>query len=141
PRLHQVSALLRALNTFVEAVDDASTVKAGGDSDAPFWGATQRRLRMRARERLVPNGSIETGIVVSRISMNSPLTVELATTALTSAGLVSAVVYLFKNPDKLGGWFPKLQTSWYDGLAEREKAKAALEELRKAKTEMRELEP
>ncbi|GAA1024663.1 hypothetical protein Aple_103580 [Acrocarpospora pleiomorpha] len=96
---------------------------------------------MRARERLVPNGSIETGIVVSRISMNSPLTVELATTALTSAGLVSAVVYLFKNPDKLGGWFPKLQTSWYDGLAEREKAKAALEELRKAKTEMRELEP
>ncbi|MEU6410710.1 hypothetical protein [Microbispora sp. NPDC046933] len=82
----------------------------------------------------------EQSVRVERISMNSPLTLELLTTGVGGAGAVSAVVYLFKNPDKIGEWFPKLQTSWYNGRAEAEKARKAYEKLRKARTEMRELQ-
>jgi hypothetical protein len=77
---------------------------------------------------------------VVRLSMASPLTMELVLAGLSSAGGVSAVVYLFKNPDKIGSWFPKLQASWYNGRVEAEKAKQAYEVLREARTEIRELE-
>ncbi|MEV4015268.1 hypothetical protein AB0J35_32675 [Nonomuraea angiospora] len=41
---------------------------------------------------------------VSRVSMASPLTPELIMTGLSSTGAAFAVVYLFKNPDKIGEW-------------------------------------
>lgn len=72
--------------------------------------------------------------------MNSPLYVELAATGGLGAGVLSALVFLFKNPDKLGAWIPKIQLSWYNGRAEVEKARKAYEKLRKARTQMRELQ-
>ncbi|WP_371784706.1 hypothetical protein [Streptosporangium subroseum] len=77
---------------------------------------------------------------VRGISMNSPLTLELIVNGVSGAGVVTAVVYLFKNPDKIGEWFPKLQTSWYNGRAEAEKARTAYQELHEARTQIRELE-
>ncbi|GAB1818242.1 hypothetical protein HerbRD11066_14060 [Herbidospora sp. RD11066] len=78
--------------------------------------------------------------VVSRVSVNSPLTVELLITGVLGTGGVSTLVYLFKNPEKLGEWWPKLQTSWYDGRSEAEKARRAYKALRAGKADMRELE-
>ncbi|MGW4412724.1 hypothetical protein ACWEJ6_52680 [Nonomuraea sp. NPDC004702] len=54
--------------------------------------------------------------------------------------MISLVVFLFRNPDKVGSWFPKLQASWYSGRAEAEKARKAYEKLREARTEMGELQ-
>ncbi|GGT17410.1 hypothetical protein GCM10010176_072570 [Nonomuraea spiralis] len=48
--------------------------------------------------------------------MNSPLTLELIIQGTGGAGLVSGLAYLFKNPDKVGGWFGRLQAAWYDGF-------------------------
>ncbi|MGW2143501.1 hypothetical protein ACWCOT_04260 [Nonomuraea bangladeshensis] len=75
-----------------------------------------------------------------RISMNSPLTIEAIATGVFGAGGLSAIVYLFKNPDKIGEWWPRLQTSWYNGRAEAEKTKKSYQELRLEQAEMRELE-
>ncbi|MBB4702957.1 hypothetical protein [Sphaerisporangium siamense] len=80
-------------------------------------------------------------VTVNRISMNSPLWMDLTVGGFTGGSVVSTVVFLFKNPDKIGAWFPKLRASWYNGQAEAEKARQKVEKLRKARTEIRELEP
>ncbi|GII81999.1 hypothetical protein Sru01_69810 [Sphaerisporangium rufum] len=49
-------------------------------------------------------------------------------------------MYVFKNPDKVGEWWPKLQLSWYNGRTEAEKARKAYEKLRNARTKVRELQ-
>lgn len=79
-------------------------------------------------------------VLVDRISMNSPLTLDLLLTSASGGGVATALVYLFKNPDKLGQWWPKVQTSWYSGRREAEKARRSFERLREAKPEVRELE-
>ncbi|MFI6457200.1 hypothetical protein ACIBF6_37290 [Streptosporangium amethystogenes] len=72
--------------------------------------------------------------------MSAPLAVDLLLTGTGGAGVVSLVVFLFRHPDKIGGWFPKLQTSWYNGRLQAEKARRAYKDLRDAQAEMRELE-
>lgn len=91
------------------------------------------------RQRSRPYGHDR--VHVRRISMNSPLVMDLIVTGTGTAGVASAVVYLFKNPDKLGEWFPKLQAAWYNGRVEAEKARKAYEKLKKARTKVRELQP
>ncbi|MGW4799979.1 hypothetical protein ACWEPC_46950 [Nonomuraea sp. NPDC004297] len=87
-----------------------------------------------ARDRLARR------VKVRRISMNSPLTLELIIQGAGGASLISGLVYLFKNPDKVGGWFGRLQAAWYDGRTEAEKARRAYEKLRRARTTVRELD-
>ncbi|MEV5558042.1 hypothetical protein AB0L44_30680 [Nonomuraea wenchangensis] len=77
---------------------------------------------------------------LTRISMASPLVADLAVTGMSGAGIISATVYLFKHPDQIGAWFPKLQTSWWKGREEALKAKQSFEKLRDAGVEMRQLE-
>ncbi|MFI6457199.1 hypothetical protein ACIBF6_37285 [Streptosporangium amethystogenes] len=72
--------------------------------------------------------------------MSAQLIVNLLLTSAGGAGSVSLLVYLFKNPDKIGEWFPKIRASWYNGQAEAEKARKAYEKIRKARTQRRELE-
>lgn len=49
------------------------------------------------------------------------------------------LVFLFRNPDKIGSWIPKVQAAWYRGRAEVETARKAYEKRRKARTDTREL--
>ncbi|MEV7970950.1 hypothetical protein AB0O34_33900 [Sphaerisporangium sp. NPDC088356] len=122
----QLGFILGAVSAWVAQVQEAARVLLGSFLDG--------LVRARRGE------ATSTTIVVSRISMNSPLTMELLVGATSSAGVASAVVYLFKNPDKIGSWFPRLQASWYNGRAEAEKARRAYEKLRAARTKMRELQ-
>lgn len=124
PSLGEVESLLVALNAFVIA---AAYVHFDNEN-------RQSQFSTVASEGRIPQ------VFVSKISMNSPLYVELAATGGLGAGVLSALVFLFKNPDKLGAWIPKIQLSWYNGRAEVEKARKAYEKLRKARTQMRELQ-
>ncbi|MBB6545859.1 hypothetical protein [Nonomuraea rubra] len=138
--------LLSTLNEVIRAVRIAQQIKerVGALEELPVEVDTFSREVIELLELMVYRESVG---VVSRgnvhlrsISMNSPLTLELVTTGAGGAGVISAVVYLFRNPDKIGSWFPRLQASWYNGRAEAEKARRAYEKLRKARTRMRELD-
>ncbi len=135
PVLFDVIEVLSALHAFVGAVDMAAQASELQDAvdeadDEALASQAAAFLRILAIESML----------VTRLSMNSPLTIELAVAGISSAGVVSTVVYLFKNPDKIGEWFPKLQVGWYNGRAEAEKARKAYEKLRDARTKIRELE-
>lgn len=141
PRLAQVLGLLQALDTFIDAVAVGwlNRGSRGSDDDLVVYARMSQELLMhQASPRSVAVIFLNTRI--GRISMNSPLTVELLVSGLGSAGVVSAVVYLFKNPTKIGEWFPKVQASWYNGRAEAERARNAYETLRKARTKIHKLE-
>ncbi len=137
PLLSEVRDVLDAVDAFVRTVAVARVFKenAGLQEAARQELMTQELLGLEEGETFAP-----AKVHLSRVSMASPLTLELIVTGLSSAGAASAVVYLFKNPNKIGEWWPKLQSSWYNGRAEAEKAKQAYEKLRQAGTEMRELE-
>ncbi|MER5643939.1 hypothetical protein [Streptosporangium sp. NPDC002524] len=147
PSLLRLSSLMTTLQEVFEAVAVAADIKEGrrpvDDAPPPPNAPSMpwRHLPLAIRREMDPSQVSESVTVrVSKISMNSPLVMELVTTGVGGAGVVSAVVYLFRNPGKVGEWFPKLQTSWYNGRTEAEKARRAFFELRNARTEMRELE-
>jgi hypothetical protein len=151
----QLSTVIRtvAVATVVKDVDTRLHVNPSGEFALGFTSflvASLRRMGFTGVLSTVNTAnddveSLEAGdpdfVKLGRISMNTPLTMEVIVSGVSGAGIVTAVVYLFKNPAKIGEWFPKLQTSWYDGRAEAERAKQAYKKLREAKTEMRELEP
>ncbi|MCP2350475.1 hypothetical protein [Nonomuraea roseoviolacea] len=120
------------LHDYVDAIKMAVVVKRTLQETALDWADPRLESVVRAQSRPI--------VEVRRISMNSPLTMELLVGGASSLGVTSAVVYLFKNPSKLGEWWPKLQASWYDARAEAEKAKQAYEALVSARTEIEELE-
>lgn len=122
--LDEVGSLLAALNAFVIAAAYAHFNNEDGHS----------HFRTVLFEGRIPQ------VFVSKISMNSPLYVELAAAGGLGAGVLSTLAFLFKNPDKLGAWIPTIQLTWYNGRAEVEKARKAYEKLRKARTQMRELQ-
>ncbi|GAA4210575.1 hypothetical protein GCM10022252_78580 [Streptosporangium oxazolinicum] len=142
---------MATLKDFLDTLNTNLIVKLEGDSLGldiyqEDWSPSSDLERIRLillEDRVGPllrHKISEDGLEVRHISMNSPLTLELVIGGLTSASLISAVVYLFKNPDKLGEWWPKLQTSWYNGRAEAERARKAYDKLRRARTQVRELE-
>ncbi|NAS27010.1 hypothetical protein GT755_35740 [Herbidospora sp. NEAU-GS84] len=102
-----------------------------GDDDA-MSGYLREQLRIG-----VPRDSAP--LLVMHMSMHSPLTIEAIATTVLGTGGVTAIVYFFKNPEKLGKWWPKVQTSWYDGRAEAVKAERAYRALKDARTEMHEI--
>ncbi|WP_146178597.1 hypothetical protein [Nonomuraea fuscirosea] len=100
--------LLSTLNEVIRAVRIAQQIKerVGALEELPAEVDTFSREVIELLELMVYRESVG---VVSRgnvhlrsISMNSPLTLELVTTGAGSAGVISAVVYLFRNPDKIG---------------------------------------
>ncbi|MEO3860133.1 hypothetical protein [Acrocarpospora sp. B8E8] len=133
PKLTEVANMLLTLDRTSDTVGMALLVKRAGVS-----GWRDRRDHRRVAERQLEEQikQRELGIRVDRLYLNSPLTVELIASGTLGAGVLTAFVYLFKNPDKLGEWWPKLQTSWYNGRAEAVKAKKAYEMLRQAQTEI-----
>ncbi|MFF4414537.1 hypothetical protein ACFYY8_18585 [Streptosporangium sp. NPDC001559] len=136
---------MATLSAFVDAVDIALRIKRSG-LDEPWVGndVVEDHLRrgwVEARLEELLSDINPRRVRLARVSMNSPLLLELFVTGASGVGISSAVVYLFKNPEKIGAWFPKLRTSWYNGQAEAEKARKAYEKLRKARTKVRELEP
>ncbi|MEO3860134.1 hypothetical protein [Acrocarpospora sp. B8E8] len=126
--LENVARVVMAVYDFVDAVRRAHLVRAAspdlvsGDVEIELM----RQPKSSARD-----------LTVVRISMESPLTLELL---VTGAGVASTAVYLFRNPDKIGEWIPKLQAGWYRGRVEAERAKRAYIRLRGSRTTMRELE-
>ncbi|MFI7693529.1 hypothetical protein ACIBQ6_31000 [Nonomuraea sp. NPDC049655] len=138
--------LLNALNEVIKAVRIAQQIKdrVGALEELPVEVDTFSAEVIELLELLVYRESVGVvsrgGVHLRSVSMNSPLTLELVTTGAGGASVISAVVYLFRNPDKIGSWFPKLQASWYNGRVEAEKARTAYEKLRKARTQMRELD-
>ncbi|MFI6991057.1 hypothetical protein [Nonomuraea wenchangensis] len=148
PVYSHVLDLLTAVDEVVRVVKVAQRVKESGveefdelpDELDVLSRDVIHQLEMvveQIRSDVVGSGRVH----LRSISMNSPLTLELVTTGVSGASLISAVVYLFRNPDKIGSWFPRLQTSWYNGRVEAEKAKRAYEKLHKARARLRELEP
>lgn len=79
----------------------------------------------------------QTGVWVSKISLNSPLAIEVAS---VSAAVISTLVLLLKNPERLGAYVQKVRKGYYVSKLEADKAKAALNELQSRKVEARELE-
>ncbi|MBF8191382.1 hypothetical protein ITP53_37920 [Nonomuraea sp. K274] len=156
PSLVEVLDLVSALSTLLDVVNVGWKIyetivearSSPGQRTIPHRAAEDLYILIADKEDL--RQSVE-GVVQRRdldlasirlrhVSMNSPLTMELVTSGVSGADVISTVVYLFKHPDRISAWLPKLQTSWYDGRAEAEKAKKAYEKLRKARTEMRELD-
>ncbi|NUP77580.1 MAG: hypothetical protein HOV96_08540 [Nonomuraea sp.] len=124
PLLAEVMDLLAAFETFYDCVRRAwlvNQLKVGDQDSAEVerTAAITSVTGLGAAGGDDPLGLLRGGssLRVRRISMNSPLTMELLTTGAGGAGVVSAVVFLFKNPDKIGAWFPTLQSSWYNGRA------------------------
>ncbi len=142
PTFTEVRDLLEELESFVRQVYVAHEVKRLWSGPDPIDGQHRIASVLAIMTELMPtiHAQSEQHLKLARISMNSPLTTELLVTGVSGTGVVSTVVYLFKNPDKIGSWFPKLQTSWYNGRAEAEKAKKSYEKLRAARTKMRELQ-
>ncbi|MER5646708.1 hypothetical protein [Streptosporangium sp. NPDC002524] len=139
PTLGEVDELIQALMEAIDRIGRAVQLKSFRDTlpDA----LTRSLLETALRTFLRAVGTfVGPSVQVHRISMNSPLTLELILGGAGGAGTVSALVYLFKHPDKLGEWFPKVQTSWYNGRAEAEKARKAYEKLHRARTEVRQIE-
>lgn len=153
PPMLRVLDVVTIVHTVVDTVRVAAFIKRilepprsrYTDSRSPYSGIypapgrREERMLVRRQEQEVRNRDPD-DVLLRRISMNSPITLELITTGIGGVSAASAVVYLFKNPDKIGGWFPKLQTSWWKGRLEAEKARKALNELREAGTTMRELD-
>ncbi|MET8144353.1 hypothetical protein ABZU32_28940 [Sphaerisporangium sp. NPDC005288] len=129
--MRTVAEYITHLHQFIDAIQYAFEIKRVLDS-GPVAGADDV---IAARHY-----GLYEQVNVRRMSLNSPLMVDVALGGISSAGALSAVVYLFKNPDKLGQWWPKVQTSWYRGREEAEKAKQSYETLLRYRTEMQELE-
>ncbi|MFI6482694.1 hypothetical protein ACIBH1_32510 [Nonomuraea sp. NPDC050663] len=134
PYLADLLLILSHVDTFIGVLDAAHFVRVRLYQlpfDDPRFSGYVRQLEQRSSR--VSR--------VRRIAMNSPLVVDLLIAGISSAGVATAAAYIFKNPDKIGSWFPSLQTAWYNGRVEAEKAKQAYEELLRARAELRELEP
>ena len=71
---------------------------------------------------------------VRRVSMHSPLIIELAGSVTTGA------LFLLKNPDKIGGWLPRVRQQWYRQQLEAERAKRAYEALTEIGIEVEDLD-
>jgi len=74
------------------------------------------------------------GPMVRRVSMNSPLTIELIGSLSTGA------LFLLRNPSKIGSWLPRVRESWFRAQVEAERAKRAYRELTRTGIEVEELE-
>jgi hypothetical protein len=72
--------------------------------------------------------------VVRRISMGSPLTIELI------GSLTTGALFLLKNPAMIGRWVPTVREHWFQAEAEAERAKRAYRALTQAGIEVEELE-
>lgn len=72
--------------------------------------------------------------IVRRVSMNSPLVIELI------GSLSAGSLFLLKNPEKIGSWIPRVRAHWFQAQAEAERAKRAYNELKRAGIEVAELE-
>ncbi|MET8143331.1 hypothetical protein ABZU32_23770 [Sphaerisporangium sp. NPDC005288] len=157
PSLGEVVDLLTTLNDLIRVINIAHAVREA--SRAPRFGPTERvvgtppapgegvnslaeeRVKLRQIKAMVRDeASHENSAILDRISMNSPLSLEVLLPGAGGTAVAGMVVYIFKNPDKIGEWFPKLQAAWYNGQVEAEKARQKVEKLRKARTEMRELQ-
>ncbi|MFD9948950.1 hypothetical protein ACFWYW_52520 [Nonomuraea sp. NPDC059023] len=141
PPIQMVASFLQSLNKFIDAVDVAlfirGHVRTDRFSDAPRYEVALDQVGEAVAARST------SAVRIARMSMGSPLVAEVIINGLTGTAAAGAVAYLFKNPDQIGGWFPRLQTAWYNGLAEREKAKREYRELREEGGDIqpRELEP
>ncbi len=74
------------------------------------------------------------GPIVRRVSMNSPLTIELIGSLSTGA------LFLLKNPGMIGSWIPRVRESWFHAQAEAARAKRAYRELTRTGIEVEELD-
>ncbi|MFI6319740.1 hypothetical protein ACIBG8_19555 [Nonomuraea sp. NPDC050556] len=138
PTIAEMNDLLVAVQTVVEAVDDAMYLKEADDAQLRFLD--EDPIISISDNVGIKRFTTERNAFVQKLSMNSPFAMELLITGVGSGSLVGTVIYLLKNPAKLGSWFPTLQTSWYKGRAEAERAKKAYQKLRAAGTEMRQIE-
>jgi len=78
----------------------------------------------RLRPPAISTASPLAGPEIARLSKGSPLVVDL----IGQGGVAAAVVYLFKNPEKIGSFFPLILKGWRNGsMAARQAKLAALE--------------
>ncbi|MEU6725993.1 hypothetical protein ABZ917_20015 [Nonomuraea wenchangensis] len=147
PYLADVLDLLQTVDTVMWQIRAAEIIRQGMDLSRGrsqvyvpdlLSGRMPREVRNRVRRAIEdkPPGLAR----INRISMASPLVADLVVGGMSGAGIISATVYLFRHPDQIGAWFPKLQTSWWKGREEALKAKQSFEKLRDAGVEMRQLE-
>jgi hypothetical protein len=71
---------------------------------------------------------------VRRVSMGSPLTIELIGSGLTGA------LFLLKHPESIGGWLPRVRESWFNARAAADRARENYQTLKNAGIEVEDLE-
>ncbi|GAB2841444.1 hypothetical protein GCM10027176_51620 [Actinoallomurus bryophytorum] len=129
--LPQVRQTLAALETMLQSLAlahlvanlETRTVQASsvGESDV-------KRLKEQVR--------FEVGrIFVEHLSINSPLQLAMMIPAGVLTAITGAFVFLLKNPEKLGSWWPRVQTGYYKAEREKLKAQRALARLQRAAPE------
>lgn len=126
--LPQVRQTLTALETMLQSLAlarlvtdlEARTVQGSSVSESQV-----KRLKEQVR--------YEVGrIFVEHLTMNSPLQLAMTIPAGALTAITGAFVYLLKNPEKLGSWWPRVQTGYYKAEREKLKAQRALARLQRA---------
>jgi hypothetical protein len=140
PRLALCAELLRELSEFCTVIDvsvaieqrerirqieaQANAVLPDDDSDRDQLPQLQQAASPR----------------VLRLSMSSPLVVDIVTSVAGTGGISVGAAYLLKNPEALGSWIPRVRASWYQAQAEAETARRLHAKLIAAGMEVEELE-
>lgn len=134
-RLGTCVGILETVNTFCVTVDLAA-VFAMKEANAD--------VRWLRRARWHEPGTRDTGDVnfedyqrwqadveptVRGMTMHSPLVLDIVTRVTGAGGLAATAAYLFKHPEQIGSWLPRVRASWYDARTEAEKARRAHERL------------
>ncbi|MBO2447088.1 hypothetical protein J4573_08310 [Actinomadura barringtoniae] len=122
----EIRKTLAHLEAFIRAVALAQFV-----ADAESRGAV---LRERDIKRMTRQIQHETNrIYAASLNMNSPLILEMIIPAGSISAITGVLVYMAKNPQKLGEWWPTVQTAYYNAQREKLKARRALEKMERAR--------
>lgn len=136
PHLSTVVECMTSLGIFIETVYRALIIKDLGLHES---NQLDPDVEMEAQRRF---GEIPQNMRVSRIHMDSPLEVLIEWLRDARAlGVGATVVYLFENPEKIGGFIPRVVNSWYIWSEEAKRAKKAHKTLDDNETDVDEIDP